>query len=63
MKILTNHEENIVLATLYLQDVNADKHFVPDYEICENSFGLSMEEMRDIRDIVQKETWKVKTNP
>jgi hypothetical protein len=54
MKTLTDREQNIVLATIRLWNVNDKKGFVPDYELLEPVFGLSMETMRDVRDLVQE---------
>ena len=53
MKTLTDREQNIVLATIRLWNVNAKSGFVPDYELIEPSLDLPMEVMRDIRDLVQ----------
>jgi hypothetical protein len=53
MKALTDREKNIVLATIRLFNVNSKSGFVPDYELINPSFDLSMEEKRDIRDLVQ----------
>lgn len=54
MKNLTDREQNIVLATIRLWNVNAKSGFVPDYELVEPSFDLPMEAKRDIRDLVQE---------
>jgi hypothetical protein len=56
MNNLSNKEQNIVLATIYLIDVNTKNGFVPDYELLEHSFDLSTEEKRDIRDLIQENT-------
>ena len=53
MKNLTDREQNIVLATIRLWNVNAKSEYVPDYELVEPSFDLPTEAMRDIRDLVQ----------
>jgi hypothetical protein len=50
---LPNRDRNIVLATIHLWKVNAEKKFVPDYNLYEPSFGLPPDEMRAIRDVVQ----------
>jgi hypothetical protein len=54
MKELTDREKNIVLATMRLWNVNAYYGFVPDYELLTPSFDLSVDSMRDIRDLVQE---------
>jgi len=54
MKSLTDREQNIVLATIRLWNVNAKIGYVPDYELVKPSFDLSMEVKRDIRDLVQE---------
>ena len=54
MKSLTDREQNIVLATIRLWNVNAKIGYVPDYELVKPSFDLSMEAKRDIRDLVQE---------
>lgn len=54
MKNLTDREQNIVLATIRLWNINAKSGFVPDYELIERSFDLPMEAKRDIRDLVQE---------
>lgn len=66
MKNLTDREQNIVLATIRLWNVNAKNEYVPDYELVEPSFDLPMEAKRDIRDLVQEEArekrWADKAN-
>jgi hypothetical protein len=52
MKKLTNREKNIVSATIRLWNVNAEIDYVPDYELVDPS--LSMDVMRDIRNLVQE---------
>jgi len=55
MKELTDREQNIVLATIRLWNVNAKSGgYVPDYELIEPGFDLSTEAKRDIRDMVQE---------
>jgi len=51
--ILSDREQNIVLATIRLWTVNEKKNFVPDYELHQHKFALPPDEMRDIRDLVQ----------
>lgn len=58
MKHLTDKEENIVLATIRLWNVNLKSDFIPDYELLENSFSLNSEEMRAVRDLVQESSRK-----
>jgi hypothetical protein len=58
MKNLSDREQNIVLATIRMWNVNAKSGYVPDYELLEASVDLSMEVARDIRDLVQAE-WDV----
>ena len=53
MKNLTDREQNIVLTTIRLYNVNAKSGFVPDYELMRPLQDLSVETMRDIRDVVQ----------
>ena len=50
---LANRDRNIVLATIHLWKVNAEKKFVPDYNLYKPSFGLPPDEMIAIRDEVQ----------
>lgn len=50
---LSDREEWIVLATIKLYNVNKKHGCVPDYELIENPFHLSAEEMREIRDLIQ----------
>ena len=51
---LTAREKNIVRAALHLQKVNREfAGHVPDFELLVNQFGLPVDEMRQIRDIVQ----------
>jgi hypothetical protein len=55
MKNLSDREQNIVLATIRLWNVNAKgRGAVPDYELIEPAFDLPMDAMRDIRDLVQE---------
>jgi hypothetical protein len=54
MKELTDREQNIVLATIRLWNVNANSGFVPNYELLNPSFDLSVDSMQDIRDLVQE---------
>jgi hypothetical protein len=53
MKNLSDREQNIVLATIRLWNINAKRGYVPDYELIEPAFDLPMEAMRDIRNLVQ----------
>ena len=50
---LSTKEQNIILATIHLWNINKKNGFVPDYELMENRFNLSKETMREIRDLVQ----------
>jgi len=54
MKSLTDREQNIVLATIYLWNVNAKSGYIPDYELSKLSFELPLEAYRDIRSLVQE---------
>lgn len=54
MKNLADREQNIVLATIRLWNVNATDGFVPDDELVNPAFALPTEAMRDIRDLVQE---------
>ena len=54
MKKLTDREQNIVLATIRIWNVNAKSGFVPNCELVEPSFNLPADAMRDIRDLVQE---------
>ena len=54
MKNLTDREQNMVLATIRLWNVNAKRGFVPDYELMQFVEDLPMETLRDIRDLVQE---------
>ncbi len=62
--MLTDQEKNIVMAAIRIWRVNYENGgHVPDYELMEASFGLDIEKMRKIRDIVQyRETPKL-TSP
>jgi len=51
---LTDREQNIVLATIRLWNVNKKDNFVPDYNLIDNPFQLTSDEMRKIRDLVQE---------
>ena len=51
---LSNREQNIVLATIRLWNVNLKTGFVPDYELVEKCFELSPNDMSQIRDLVQE---------
>ncbi len=51
---LTDKEQNIVLATIRLWNVNYKDGFILDYELVENSFDISIEQMREIRDLIQE---------
>jgi len=54
MAALTTREANIVLAAIHLQGVNDDlEGYVPDYALLDESLGLSVDDMREIRDIIQ----------
>ena len=50
---LTDREQNIILATIRLWNVNKNEGFISDHELIFNSFMLSINEMREIRDMVQ----------
>lgn len=47
--------KNIVLATLHLFEIDNVFNYVPDFELHDNKFNLSVEEMRQIRDVIQNE--------
>jgi len=51
---LSTREEQIVDATIYLWMVNLKNGFVPDYHLLKYP-ELSMDIMREIRDLVQQE--------
>jgi hypothetical protein len=53
MQNLTDREQNIVLATIRIWNVNAKMGYVPDYDLIEPGFELSTETKRAIRDLVQ----------
>jgi hypothetical protein len=54
MKNLSDREQNIVLATIRLWNVNAKgRGAVPDCELMVPAFDLPMDAMRDIRSLVQ----------
>lgn len=50
---LSDREQNIVLATIRLWNVNAKNGMVFDCELIKNSFLLETEEIREIRNIIQ----------
>jgi len=50
---LTDKEQNIILATIRIWNVNEKMGYVPDYNLIAN-FGLTIEEMVEIRDLIQQ---------
>lgn len=50
---LSERERNIIKAALFLDHANRTLGYVPDYNLFSTRFGLSVEEMRAIRDEVQ----------
>lgn len=55
---LTDREKAIVLETIRLHKIIVDNWFVPDYELANGSFDLSMDIKRDIRSVVHDSRMK-----
>lgn len=53
MKAISEKEAQIVRAAIHLNCIHCKYGYIPDYECIRNTFGLTSEEMRDIRDVVQ----------
>lgn len=50
---LSERERNIVKATLFLEGIDVVLGFIPDNYLIKPEYGLTMEEMREIRNEVQ----------
>ncbi|MCK9155368.1 MAG: hypothetical protein M0P12_04545 [Paludibacteraceae bacterium] len=54
MKSITDREKQMVKASLHLAEIDLKYGYVPDYELINNKFDLTPDEMREIRDAVQE---------
>lgn len=50
---LTAREHRILFAAIRLNNIDLQQGYVPHYELIENKFRLTVDEMREIRDIIQ----------
>ena len=50
---LTKRETALVRAAAHLTLFNVQHRYVPDYKLIENSFGLTADTMREVRDVAQ----------